>query len=104
VHSVYYYYYYFVLSIFDFLPESPDLCRWRNKHPENWNPQDVLDWLFYTAEKCDLDCGKLRAENFRSITGSDLCKLSLEDFERIETVYGRMLYSLFKELRDGCKF
>jgi hypothetical protein len=59
VHNVYYYYYYFVLSIFDLLPESPDLCRWRNKHPENWNPQDVLDWLFYTAEKCDLDCGKL---------------------------------------------
>lgn len=85
-------------------PASPDICRWRNKHPENWNPQDVLDWLFYTAEKCDLDLGKLRSENFRSITGSDLCKLSIEDFERIETVYGRMLYSLFKDLRDGLLF
>lgn len=83
---------------------SPDVCRWRNKHPENWNSKDVLDWLFYTAEKCNLEFSKLHSENFQSISGSDLCKLSIEDFERIESVYGRMLYSLFKDLRDGCKY
>ncbi|CAG2186747.1 ELF3 [Mytilus edulis] len=85
-------------------PGSPDNCRWRNKHPENWNSKDVLDWLFYTAEKCNLEFSKLHSENFQSISGSDLCKLSIEDFERIESVYGRMLYSLFKELRDGLSF
>lgn len=86
------------------LVESPDVtCRWRNKHPENWDSQDVLDWLFYTAEKCNLDCSKLRAENFRSTSGADLCNFSIEDFERIESEYGRTLYLLFKDMREGCK-
>lgn len=85
--------------------ESPDVtCRWRNKHPENWDSQDVLDWLFYTAEKCNLDCSKLRAENFRSTSGADLCNFSIEDFERIESEYGRTLYLLFKDMREGLQF
>ncbi|XP_062601638.1 ETS-related transcription factor Elf-3-like isoform X1 [Saccostrea cucullata] len=78
--------------------------RWSNKHPENWSSQEVLDWVFYAAEKNGIDCEHLYAENFRNIVGIDLCKMGLDGFLRLEPNYGQLFYKMFRDLCDGMYF
>ncbi|XP_048727260.1 ETS homologous factor-like isoform X3 [Ostrea edulis] len=84
--------------------DSNEFARWSNKHPETWSSQEVLDWIFYTAEKNGIDCEHLYAENFRNIAGFDLCKMGLDGFLRLEPNYGRLFYKMFRDLCDGLFF
>ncbi|KAK3104131.1 hypothetical protein FSP39_024646 [Pinctada imbricata] len=86
------------------MEESPEFLRWTSRHPENWSPQEVLDWLFFAAEKHNLDCTHLHAENFRSVAGADLCKMTLDDFLLHEPNYGKLFYDMFRNLCDGLHF
>lgn len=80
-----------------------EFLSWRCKHPENWTEKEVLDWLFYSAEMSGVDTTNLHGEAFR-ITGRDLCRMNLEDFQRIEPQYGQYFYSLFRQLLNGRKW
>ncbi|XP_034325880.1 ETS homologous factor isoform X6 [Magallana gigas] len=83
------------------MSDSNEFARWSNKHPEHWSSQEVLDWVFYAAEKNGIDCEHLYAENFRNIAGINLCKMGLEGFLRLEPTYGRLFYKMFRDLCDG---
>lgn len=98
----------YIIFIYSFIlcfkTDSNEFARWSNKHPEHWSSQEVLDWVFYAAEKNGIDCEHLYAENFRNIAGINLCKMGLEGFLRLEPTYGRLFYKMFRDLCDGCKF
>ncbi|XP_022306707.2 ETS homologous factor-like isoform X4 [Crassostrea virginica] len=75
--------------------------NWSNKNPEYWSSQEVLDWVFYTAEKNGIDCEHLYAENFRNIDGISLCKLGPDGFQRLEPNHGLLFYEMFRKICDG---
>ncbi|XP_069132043.1 ETS-related transcription factor Elf-3-like isoform X2 [Argopecten irradians] len=78
-----------------------ECSSWNGKSPENWNPKQVLDWIFDVAEKQQLDCSLLHAENFRGVTGGDLCKMGIDEFLQLEPNFGGLFYDLFRKLHDG---
>ncbi|KAK3590553.1 hypothetical protein CHS0354_023621, partial [Potamilus streckersoni] len=80
---------------------NAEFLSWTSKHPENWNSAEVLDWLYYTADRQGLDCGQLRGEAFRTLTGADLCKMIPADFAKLEPSFGPQFYMLFRELLSG---
>lgn len=77
---------------------------WTIKHPENWSTTEVLDWLYYSAEKHGADCSLLRGEAFRTVSGEMLCKMSPDDFKALDPYFGDFFYKLFRQLMAGCKY
>lgn len=77
--------------------DAPQIMSWTLKHPENWTPEEVLDWLYYYADIRDVDCSKFRGEAFRTINGETLCKMTINDFIEVEPCYGRLFYDLLRE-------
>ena len=79
-----------------------DFKGWTRKHPDSWTRSDVLDWVFYCAEKISAeigeDCSSLRAEKFSNLTGEALCRMGPEDFRLLEPMFGLSLYESFRKL------
>ena len=83
---------------------SPSFLSWTCKHPENWSEAEVLDWLYYSAERNGIDCSLLPGEAFHSVKGRDLCRMSADDFQSLEPRFGQYFYSLFRQLLNGRKY
>ena len=81
--------------------ESESLLSWTRQHPEHWTRTEVLDWLFFVAQERGIDMQDFRGEAFQSLTGSHLCRMSMDDFARLEPKYGSLLYQMFKKLLSG---
>lgn len=84
------------MSFHSFL-DAPEIMRWTLKHPQDWTADEVLDWLYYSAEKHGVDCSLLRGEAFRTINGARLCKMTLNDFTTLEPCYGRIFFDILRE-------
>ena len=83
--------------------ESESLLSWTRQHPEHWSRTEVLDWLFFVAQERGLDMQDFRGEAFQSLAGAHLCRMSIDDFARLEPKYGPLLYQMFKKLLSGGK-
>ncbi|XP_070199469.1 ETS-related transcription factor Elf-3-like isoform X1 [Littorina saxatilis] len=84
--------------------ESENLLSWTRQHPEHWTRTEVLDWLFFVAQERGIDMQDFRGEAFQSLTGSQLCRMSMEEFGQVEPKYGGLLYQMFKKLLSGVLF
>ena len=82
---------------------APEFVSWTCKHPENWTEAEVLDWLFFSAERNGVDCSHLHGEAFRTVTGRDLCRMGMEEFCSLEPQFGLYFYGLFRQLLNGRK-
>lgn len=91
-------------DLMDTSEDGESLLSWTRHHPEHWTRTQVLDWLFFVAQERGLDMQELRGEAFQSVTGGQLCRMSLDDFGRLEPKYGLVLYQMFKKLLAGVLF
>ncbi|XP_064600485.1 ETS homologous factor-like [Liolophura sinensis] len=80
------------------------LHSWTAQHPEHWSSPDVLNWVYFVAEKHNLDTSQIRGEHFQNITGQQLCRMQREDFERRDPVYGAYLFGILQNLLKEAKF
>ena len=79
--------------------DGETLLSWTRRHPRHWSNTEVLDWLFCVVQdQCCQDMQELRAENFQSVTGEQLCHMSLEEFTKLEPKFGAVLYEVFNKL------
>lgn len=81
-----------------------DMLSWTQKHPQNWSTLEVLDWLYYVAEAKNLDVAKLRGEQFNSVTGKELCEMTLSKFLERDPEYGQQFYEMFRRLVNEAQF
>nr|XP_022288480.1 ETS homologous factor-like isoform X1 [Crassostrea virginica] len=84
--------------------ENMDMLSWTQKHPQNWSTLEVLDWLYYVAEAKNLDVAKLRGEQFNSVTGKELCEMTLSKFLERDPEYGQQFYEMFRRLVNEAQF
>lgn len=84
--------------------ENMDMTSWTQKHPQNWSTLEVLDWLYYVAEARNLDVAKLRGEQFNSVTGKELCEMTLSKFIERDPEYGQQFYEMFRRLVNEAQF
>ncbi|KAL5006587.1 hypothetical protein ScPMuIL_015393 [Solemya velum] len=84
-------------------PGASTFRSWTCKHPENWEPNEVLDWLYFSAESNGIDGALLHGEAFQSVSGKELCQMQSSDFECLGQ-YGVSFYSLFRVLYEGLNF
>ncbi|KAI0212042.1 ETS-related transcription factor Elf-3 [Lamellibrachia satsuma] len=85
-----------------FCPDEIDLKSWTNKHPEQWGPREVLDWVYYVADMCHIT--GIRGEVFNRKTGSELCRFTREQFLSLEPTYGGLLHGCLHLLLRKSKF
>jgi len=79
---------------------------WQRVHPSYWSNSDVLDVIFYVASKSShgLDAvHNLRGEKFQGLTGSDLYRMTRQDFRHRDAVYGDLLFDCINELLEQSK-
>ncbi len=50
------------LTGFYFADEGVDMSSWRFRHPQNWEPTEVLNWVYHVAEVNNMDVTQLRGE------------------------------------------
>lgn len=81
-----------------------ELLRWTQKHPDHWSTLEVLDWAYYMADYYQLDGSKFRGENYQSLTGSMMSRMTQSDFQRYDPEFGHMFYDLFQQLKSDSKF
>lgn len=76
--------------------DNIQLLSWTRKHPEHWESREVLDWVYYVAEELFPESDSpIRGEKFQAVTGSQLCKMTLQDFLDCDNYYGKALYDTF---------
>ncbi|XP_033753254.1 ETS-related transcription factor Elf-5-like isoform X2 [Pecten maximus] len=84
--------------------EDKNMKSWTEKHPEHWNNNEVLDWIYFVAAENHLDVARLRGENFQTITGQKLCQMSQQDFIERDPEYGSYYFELFRQIFNEAKF
>ena len=84
--------------------EDNDLLSWQNRHPEHWGTKEVLDYVYYLADHYQMDWACFCGEHFRGIDGSRMCRMTKEDFVRLEPTYGHYIYETFSNLRKQGKY
>jgi len=75
--------------------------NWQRLHPSFWSNGDVLDVIFYVASKSSHGpdaVHNLRGEKFQNLSGSDLYRMSRQDFRDRDSVYGDLLFDCIQEL------
>jgi len=72
-----------------------DMDGWRSLHPDEWSDSDVLDFIFSLK---DINPEMLRGEQFRALTGSELCRLSLQEFTLRDPQYGQLIHRQLQSL------
>lgn len=70
--------------------------RWKHTHPKYWTSADILDFVYYYADKEKIPMRNFRGEKFGSMDGSSLCKMSRTDFVEIDENFGGRLYSFLQ--------
>ena len=65
---------------------------WRLKHPVNWSPDDVLNWVYGELLDVEVNMAEVRGESFRGLNGSQLCMQSMDEFIQRENRHGELLY------------
>ena len=84
--------------------DSLDLTSWQRTHPEEWSSDDVLNLIYYFAERCsDFNISRLNGERFQDVTGKDLYLMTEENFCERDPLHGEMLYGCVKQLLDVSK-
>ena len=78
--------------------DNLSLLSWTRKHPEHWERQEVLDWVYYVAEELfpENESSPIKGEKFNNVTGAQLCRMTLEDFQSCDAYYGKALYDTFR--------
>lgn len=71
---------------------------WQFKSPDQWQPCDVIDWIFHWAAQNRVDLLDINTLSFNNITGSDICRMSRNEFCTIDSKYGNALYESFQYL------
>ncbi|XP_041366538.1 ETS-related transcription factor Elf-3-like [Gigantopelta aegis] len=82
----------------DMYEEQDGFLSWTRKHPEHWSCKEVLDWLFFLGQEKGLDMSELRGEGFQNLTGSQLCRLTEEEFFQIDPKFGKLFYEMLKKM------
>ncbi|XP_035828708.1 actin cytoskeleton-regulatory complex protein PAN1-like [Aplysia californica] len=80
------------------------LTSWTSRHPQHWSREQVLDWIYYVVEQEHLDGSRVRGEAYQSLTGSELCTMTEEDFRRIDPDNGSRLSAIFRHLLNNVTF
>ncbi|KAK2153947.1 hypothetical protein LSH36_281g10003 [Paralvinella palmiformis] len=81
------------------IPGQINVHSWKTRHPKNWFPQDITNWIYYICSQTKhMDKYKIRAENFNDLKGEQLCTMSLDEFINREPNYGRELYCCLQSL------
>jgi len=83
------------------LSDEIDLKSWTHKHPEQWGPREVLDWVYYVADKCQIS--GIRGEMFNQKTGPELCRFTRQQFMHLEPNYGSLLHECLQNLLCNSK-
>lgn len=68
--------------------------RWQSLPIQNWQTQDVLDWLlaWTNHNQIELMDDEISMSAFTSFTGDQLCRMSLDEFRACAPSYGHRLY------------
>jgi len=74
-----------------------DMDGWQSLHPDKWTDSDVLDFIFSLK---DINPEMLRGEQFRALSGSELCRLSLQEFTLRDPQYGQLIHRQLQSLLD----
>ncbi|XP_045176612.2 ETS homologous factor-like isoform X5 [Mercenaria mercenaria] len=85
-------------------PDTDTLMSWTQKHPEHWSQNEILDWIYFVASTIDVDPTTIRGEGFQNITGPELCRMTLDDFQRRDPVNGRCFFDMFRSLHRDAFF
>ena len=71
-------------------------------HPEHWKAREVLDWVFSLTDTENFDGALFRGEAYNTLTGEQLCSMTLADFIALDQNYGARVYEIFQWLlQDG---
>ncbi|XP_060569975.1 ETS-related transcription factor Elf-3-like isoform X3 [Ruditapes philippinarum] len=85
-------------------PDTDTLMSWTQKHPEHWSQNEILDWIYFVASTIDVDPTTIRGEGFQNITGPELCRMTLDDFQRRDPVNGKCFFDMFRSLHRDAFF
>lgn len=85
-------------------PDGDTLMSWTQKHPEHWSQNEILDWIYFVASTIDVDPTTIRGEGFQNITGPELCRMTLDDFQKRDPVNGKCFYDMFRSLHREAFF
>lgn len=84
--------------------DSQAFSSWTYKHPEHWEAPEVLDWVFSLTEVENFDGALFRGEAYNSLTGKQLCSMTLADFISLDRHYGARVYDVFQNLLRDANF
>lgn len=67
---------------------------WKSLHLEHWSNAEVSDWIKSAANVYNISSRdrKLLQEKFARHSGLDITAMTVEDFKRISTKYGEILF------------
>ncbi|KAK7098763.1 ETS homologous factor-like [Littorina saxatilis] len=84
--------------------DSSAFASWTYKHPEHWEAREVLDWLYTMADNENFDGAIFRGEAYNTVTGRQLCNMSLADFLSLDQNYGSRVHEIFQWLLQDANF
>ncbi|XP_050409037.1 ETS-related transcription factor Elf-3 isoform X1 [Patella vulgata] len=87
-----------------FTETANNLLSWTTKHPENWSDSEILDWVFFVADKQRFDGSKVCGEAYQNLSGDKLCSMTRNDFLNVDPFFGSAMYDLFRQLVDTASF
>ena len=81
---------------------SEGTCGWSTRHPDNWSPDTVEEWINFTAMKHRFpdNTRKASVEMFRDCAGNQLTQTSLPDFRRRYGVIGEIIHTALQQILD----
>lgn len=85
-------------------PDPDTLMSWTQKHPEHWSQNEILDWIYFVAGTIEVDPTTIRGEGFQNITGPELCRMKLEDFQKRDPINGKCFFEMFRSLHKDAFF
>ncbi|KAL8569118.1 hypothetical protein ACOMHN_055034 [Nucella lapillus] len=84
--------------------DSQAFSSWTFKHPEHWEAPEVLDWVFSLTEAENFDGAHFCGEKFNTLTGKQLCSMTIADFISLDQHYGARVYEVFQLLLRDANF
>ncbi|XP_076451136.1 ETS-related transcription factor Elf-5-like [Babylonia areolata] len=84
--------------------DDQTFSSWTYIHPEHWEAREVLDWVFSLTETENFDGACFRGEAYNTLTGKQLCSMTLADFISLDEHYGARVYEVFQMLLRHANF
>ena len=82
----------------------PAMDSWTYKHPEEWGGDEIIDWIYSCFPRIKVpEEPECRGENFSSLSGPQLMRMTSADFEKLDPTYGRVFYEMFQLLIKNSK-